>query len=66
MPDLPDDAVWQAELWRRLRRDLEVPSPAERLVAACARLREDPDLVDLPDRVRAVRPHPPAGRPLTC
>ena len=36
--DLPDDLRWQAELWRRLRVELEVPSPGERLAAACVAL----------------------------
>jgi exodeoxyribonuclease V gamma subunit len=49
--DLPAEAVWQAELWRRLRDRLPEPSPAERLESACARLRERPDLLSLPPRV---------------
>ncbi len=48
---LPDDARWQAELWRRLRAHLEVPSPPERLAAACERLQDAPELADLPDRL---------------
>ena len=48
---LPDDALWQAELWRRLRSRIGIASPAERLDEACARLRADPDLVDLPPRM---------------
>src|SRR4051794_14862531 len=48
---LPDDARWQAELWRRLRGQLEFPSPPERLAAACERLRDEPELADLPDRL---------------
>lgn len=48
---VPVDAQWQAELWRRLRARLEVASPPERLVAACERLRGDPSLTDLPDRL---------------
>jgi len=47
---LPTGATWQAELWRRLRTAVAVPSPAERLEAACARLRESPELVELPSR----------------
>lgn len=47
---LPDDARWQAELWRRLRHAVAVPSPAERAVAGCAALANDPTLVYLPDR----------------
>jgi len=43
-------AMWQAELWRRLRSAIAVPSPAERLEAACARLRESPEIVELPSR----------------
>jgi exodeoxyribonuclease V gamma subunit len=45
------DAAWQAELWRRLRGRIAEPDPAERLARACARLREQPDLVDLPPRL---------------
>ncbi len=48
---LPADGIWQAELWRRLRAWLGTPSPAERLVAACARLGDDPTLVTLPARL---------------
>jgi exodeoxyribonuclease V gamma subunit len=48
---LPPDLVWQAGLWRLLRERLAVPSPAERLAPGCARLRDEPDLVDLPARV---------------
>jgi exodeoxyribonuclease V gamma subunit len=47
---LPAGAVWQAELWRRLRAAIALPSPAERLDAACDRLRETPGIVDLPGR----------------
>lgn len=48
---LPSVAVWQAELWRRLRAAIAVPSPAERLDGACARLREAPEIVELPARL---------------
>ena len=48
--DLPDDAVWQAKLWRRLNQRIPQPGPAERLEGACARLREEPDLLDLAQR----------------
>jgi exodeoxyribonuclease V gamma subunit len=48
---LPPDLSWQPELWRRLRARLAVPSPPERLAAACTLLREDPERVDLPGRV---------------
>ncbi|HTX46598.1 MAG TPA: exodeoxyribonuclease V subunit gamma, partial [Solirubrobacteraceae bacterium] len=44
-------ACWQPELWRRLRAAIGSESPAERLELACGRLREDPALLELPDRV---------------
>jgi exodeoxyribonuclease V gamma subunit len=43
--------AWQAELWRRLRDRIGVTSPAERLDEACAALRTDPALADLPARL---------------
>ena len=42
---------WQAELWRRLRARIGTPGPAERLEHACARLRDEPGLLDLPPRL---------------
>jgi len=48
---LRPDLVWQAMLWRLLRDRIGVPSPAERLAPATERLREAPELVDLPSRV---------------
>jgi exodeoxyribonuclease V gamma subunit len=51
---VPDDARWQAELWLRLRAHLDVPSPPERLAAACERLRDEPELADLPHRLSIV------------
>ncbi|MFF0818444.1 exodeoxyribonuclease V subunit gamma [Rhodococcus sp. NPDC003318] len=53
---LPADLAWQPELWRRLRQRQGAPSPAERLVPACALLRERPDVVDLPERVSVFGP----------
>ncbi len=47
---LPADLRWQPELWRLLRERLG-PAPAELLDDACARLRSDPTLADLPDRL---------------
>jgi exodeoxyribonuclease V gamma subunit len=49
--ELPDQARWQAELWRRLRVRLGTPSPAERTHAACARLAAEPALLELPGRI---------------
>jgi exodeoxyribonuclease V gamma subunit len=45
---LPPDRAWQAELWRRLRAELAVPSPVQRLQAALARLQLEPESSDLP------------------
>jgi exodeoxyribonuclease V gamma subunit len=45
-----DAGEWQPELWRSLRGRIGLPSPAERLAPACARLREEPELAALPDR----------------
>ena len=48
---LPAGAAWQAELWRRLHARVPVPGPAQRRRDACARLREAPGCVDLPERL---------------
>ena len=48
---LPERAAWQAELWRRLSARLGTASPAERLDDACARLRTEPSIVELPRRL---------------
>ncbi len=48
---LPPDRAWQAELWRRLRAELGVPSPAERLQISVARLQAEPESSDLPERL---------------
>lgn len=49
--DLPVDLRWQPHLWRLLREHIGTPGPAERLPDACARLRDDPAVCDLPDRL---------------
>lgn len=48
---LEADLRWQAELWRRLRDRLGTTSPAELLDDACARLRDEPELTGLPERI---------------
>ncbi|MDQ1428241.1 MAG: exodeoxyribonuclease gamma subunit, partial [Acidimicrobiaceae bacterium] len=48
---LPADTAWQAELWRRLRARIAVPSPAERLAHACDRLSTGQASVELPHRL---------------
>ena len=45
------EAAWQVELWRRLRNRIGEPGPAERLVEACQRLRDQPEILDLPPRI---------------
>src|SRR5690606_26223230 len=50
------DLAWQAELWRRRRERIGVPSPAERLETACAALRADPGVVALPPRLSIFGP----------
>ncbi|MBV9607511.1 MAG: exodeoxyribonuclease V subunit gamma [Solirubrobacterales bacterium] len=44
---------WQPELWRRLRERIGAPSPAERLERACARIRREPAVLKLPERLSA-------------
>ncbi len=39
---LPADLTWQAELWRRLRAEIGIPSPAELLAPACKRIGTGP------------------------
>jgi len=53
---LDRDLVWQAEIWRRVRARIGVASPAERLDEACRRLRDDPELIDLPARLSLFGP----------
>ncbi len=48
---LDEDVRWQAELWRRLGRHVQVPSVPELLDAACDRLRAGTVELDLPERV---------------
>jgi exodeoxyribonuclease V gamma subunit len=48
---LPDSGVWQAELWRRLRDRIAMPSPAERLPRAVERIKREPQILDLPERL---------------
>src|SRR5438874_1423080 len=48
---LPAEHTWQARLWRRLRKRIGTPSPAERLERGCARLAEEPALAGLPARL---------------
>ncbi|HZG96644.1 MAG TPA: exodeoxyribonuclease V subunit gamma [Nocardioidaceae bacterium] len=54
--ELSSDLRWQAELWRRLRAEVGVPSPGERLAAACTALTDAPGLVELPERLSLFGP----------
>ena len=42
---------WQAQLWGRLRARIGAPGPAERLEPACDRLRAEPEVLDVPERI---------------
>ncbi|MGI9002237.1 MAG: exodeoxyribonuclease V subunit gamma [Pseudonocardia sp.] len=50
------DLAWQPELWRRLRERIGMPGPAERLPAACAAVRADPAVAQLPARLSLFGP----------
>jgi exodeoxyribonuclease V gamma subunit len=45
------ETLWQYELWCRLRARIGQSSPAERLVDACGRLRDEPGVLDMPPRL---------------
>jgi exodeoxyribonuclease V gamma subunit len=53
---LPDDLHWQAELFRRLRAEIDTESPAERLSIGCQAIAADPTLLDLPQRLSVFGP----------
>jgi len=53
---LGPDHAWQAELWRRVRAAIDVPSPAERTAPACDRLRAGEARIDLPARLSVFGP----------
>ncbi len=48
---LDEDLSWQPELWRRLVDRVDAPPPHTRHAETLARLRDQPGLFDLPDRV---------------
>jgi exodeoxyribonuclease V gamma subunit len=48
---LADHAIWQARLWRRVRSQIDEPSPPERLPEALRRLHDGEDPLDLPPRL---------------
>ncbi|MEV1133601.1 exodeoxyribonuclease V subunit gamma [Rhodococcus coprophilus] len=53
---LADHLRWQAELWRRLRDRIGTDSPSQQLGNLCSRLRAEPGIVDLPERVSLFGP----------
>ncbi len=48
---LPAHRVWQAELWRRLRAELDAPDPVEQLAAVAEQLRSRSTTLELPERL---------------
>jgi exodeoxyribonuclease V gamma subunit len=50
------DLGWQPQLWRRLRRRVGGVDPVQRLHAACATLRAEPERAGLPARVSLFGP----------
>ncbi|GAA1480149.1 exodeoxyribonuclease V subunit gamma [Gordonia sinesedis] len=48
---VPDDMAWQPRIWRAVRERIGRPHPAELLGDIGDRLRADPDVVDLPERL---------------
>ncbi|MBV9817139.1 MAG: exodeoxyribonuclease V subunit gamma [Solirubrobacterales bacterium] len=48
---LPAAVAWQAELWRRLRARIGMAGPAERRERAQARLRAEPELLAIGERL---------------
>jgi exodeoxyribonuclease V gamma subunit len=53
---LSPDMMWQAAFWRRLRAHIGAPSPAEGLARVCDGLRQQRDLVELPNRLSVFGP----------
>ncbi len=53
---LPDDLLWQAELWRRVRDLVDTPDPVVRRAEAVAGLRADAGATALPERVSLFGP----------
>ncbi|MEO7079457.1 MAG: exodeoxyribonuclease V subunit gamma [Rhodococcus sp. (in: high G+C Gram-positive bacteria)] len=53
---LAEDLRWQAELWRAVRARIGHASPAELLDDACAAIRADRSILDLPERVSIFGP----------
>lgn len=52
---VPSDLAWQPQLFRRLRADVAVPSPVERISIACATLTAGGE-VALPSRISLFNP----------
>lgn len=53
---LDEHLRWQPELWRRLRERIGTDSPSQQLGLLCLRLRSEPGLVDLPERLSLFGP----------
>lgn len=48
---LPPDLSWQCELWRRVRDRVDGDDPVYRMSTALARVRSNPQTVDVPQRL---------------
>ncbi|GAA2071078.1 exodeoxyribonuclease V subunit gamma [Williamsia deligens] len=53
---IDDDLRWQPVVWRALRDRIGVPSPAEMLDDLCGRIRAEPTVLDLPERLSLFGP----------
>ncbi|MET0865527.1 MAG: exodeoxyribonuclease V subunit gamma, partial [Nakamurella sp.] len=53
---VPSDMAWQPELWRRLAARIDAPDPVVRLADVVQRLRTDPSIVELPQRLSLFGP----------
>ncbi|MFW0796877.1 exodeoxyribonuclease V subunit gamma [Gordonia sp. CPCC 205515] len=53
---VPADLAWQPMVWRAVRAIIGEPHPAELLADLCDRLRADPQLTDLPERLSVFGP----------
>ena len=49
--DLPDDLRWQPRLWREVHAAIGLAAPAQRIDDAVRRITDQPDAVDLPQRI---------------
>lgn len=53
---LAEHLTWQPWFWRLVREEIDHPHPAEDIDALAARLRDEPGVVDLPERLALFGP----------